>query len=72
MNALPPIGRVSKTGLSVKELGRNEYARQYARLHVPRKTSRRWWTGLSRKTLNNSQYAAAYRALKHQMESHAL
>ena len=60
----PKIGRPSKSGLSIKQLGPKEYFRLYQRAHKPRKTTRRWWTGLSRKQVGNKQYISAWRAAR--------
>jgi len=64
MTPLPHIGRPSRTGLSVKLLGMNEYQRRYQRSHKPRRTSRRWWTGLAEKLMSRAEYMAKYRALR--------
>lgn len=44
MNALPKMGRPSKTGLSVKELGLNKYwnAYDHQRHGQPRQTVKQW------------------------------
>ena len=55
------MGRPSKTGLSVKILGVNEYQRRYSDQHRRRPTGRRWHTGLSRKALGDAVYRAALR-----------
>lgn len=64
---LPKIGRPSKSGLSVKELGTTEYQRQIQEMRRRRLgKARRFFTGLSLKILSRADYSAAYRFLNNQ------
>lgn len=62
MTPLPHIGRPSKTGLSVKELGYTEYRRRVRA--ATRQPSGRYWTGLSDKQLGHAKYLRLYRELR--------
>lgn len=54
-----------KPRLSVSNLGRPEYFRQYMALRIGRPIKRKpRWTGLSQKQLGHAQYMAYYRKLK--------
>lgn len=57
------MGRPSKSGLSIKQLGPRLYFRLIAR-RKPRKTGRRWWSGLSEKKLGHMRYVAELRKLR--------
>jgi len=68
MNAtLPKMGRPSITGLSIKELGEQEYSRRWHSAHAHRKTGRRWWTGLSRKQLGETAYVKLWRQMRRKL-----
>ena len=65
MNALPKMGRPSITGLSVKLMGKREYARAYNQMRpAPRKTSRRRWTGLRAKLMSRAEYVREWRSMR--------
>ena len=61
---LPPMGRPSVTGLSIKQLGEKEYKRRYRLLRRGKPLLRPRWTGLSNKLLGHTEYNRQYRKLK--------
>ena len=68
MNAtLPKMGRPSITGLSIKELGEQEYRRQYNRKKLGRDTHPERWTGLSCKQLGAALYKKLWRQMRHNL-----
>ena len=67
MNTLPKMGRPSKTGLSVKELGMAVYQRKRLELLRGRPGHPERWTGLSRKQLGEAKYVKLWRELRRRM-----
>ena len=64
MNDLPPIGRPSIYGLSLKQLGKLEYWRQIAKRRRPMIPYENRWTGISKKQLGHTEYVRQWRKLK--------
>lgn len=68
---IKPMGRPSKTGLSVKELGLRAYSQAYCKLFRPRKTDRRCWTGINTKLVSHAEYMAQWRKMRLQIQRNA-
>ncbi len=64
MNRLPPIGRPTIYGLSLKQLGIREYSRQLRKRLRPMIPYTNRWTGISKKQLGHTEYVRQWRKLK--------
>jgi hypothetical protein len=62
MNPLPKMGRPSKSGLSIKDLGSAEYHRRVYRMKHP--LLKRAMSGLSPKKLGSTSYMRELRRMK--------